>query len=344
MWAALIALGASTAGIVVWVSFGVCVIAYFSTHPLRNRKLKQTPARFDASYEDIKFPSRDNDVQLSGWFLPPRLCEAEAIARGIVVLCHGMLANRSEVLPWAEALWNGGFAVLMFDFRAVGESEGARCSAGYYEAMDLCGAVDYIDTRPDCNGLSLGVFGFSMGGATAIIAAADEQRIMAVAAHGAYASLDRALIQRCRRHFGPLASVAAWAIRAIGERWLPVPSSEVSPMNAVSQIAPRPLLLLHGRMDRVVHPSDAQDLHDAAGSPKTLNILPRSGHRSIHRSQRDDVREQVVEFFIENLRPSEPIASPVMAPLIPGMPGFTESVAGRLPEAAGVVGGATKPV
>ena len=303
IWAGLIALGAAgTAGIVAWVTFGVCVIAYFTTHPLRNRKLKQTPAGFNAPYEDIKFPSRDNDVQLSGWFLAPKIDDSTCVKRGIVVLCHGMLANRSEVLPWAEALWKSGFAVLMFDFRAVGESEGERCSGGYYEAMDLCGAVDYVSTREDCEGLSLGVFGFSMGGATAIIAAADEQRIMAVAAHGAYASLDRALIQRCRRHFGPLASIAAWAIRAVGERWLPVPSSEVSPMNAVSQLSPRPLLLIHGTKDRVVHPSDAQDLHDAAGSPKTLNILPRSGHRRIHRSHRDEVREQVVQFFVDNLR------------------------------------------
>ncbi len=296
------ALGASTAGIVAWVTFGVCVIAYFTTHPLRNRRLKKTPADFGAPYEDITFTSRDNDVMLSGWFLMPQLSGNET-ARGIVVLCHGMLANRLEVLPWAEALWKSGFAVLMFDFRAVGESEGERCSGGYYEAMDLCGAVDYVSNRSDCTGLSLGVFGFSMGGATAIIAAADEQRIMAVAAHGAYASLDRALIYRCRRHFGPLASIAAWAIRAIGERWLPVPSSEVSPMNAVSQISPRPLLLIHGTKDRVVHPADAQDLHDAAGSPKTLNIISRSGHRSIHRSHRDQVREQVVDFFLANLRP-----------------------------------------
>lgn len=303
-WAALIALGASTAGIVAWVTLGVCMIAYFTTHPLRNRRLKRTPADFNAPFEDVKFPSRDGGVQLSGWFLAQRVPDSGAVpAKGIVVLCHGMLANRSEVLPWAKALWNSGFAVLMFDFRAVGESEGERCSAGYYEAMDLCGAVDYISTREDCIGLSLGVFGFSMGGAAAIIAAADEQRIMAVAAHGAYASLDRALIQRCRRHFGPLAPIAAWAIRAIGERWMPVPTADISPMNAVSQLTPRPLLLIHGTKDRVVHPADAQDLHDAAGSPKTLSILPGSGHRRIHRSHRDQVREQVVEFFVTNLRP-----------------------------------------
>jgi fermentation-respiration switch protein FrsA (DUF1100 family) len=214
-----------------------------------------------------------------------------------------MLANRSEGLEWAEALWRRGFAVLMFDFRAVGQSEGERCSAGYYESIDLCGAVDYALSRSDCRDLELGVFGFSMGGAAAIIAAADEPRIQAVATHGAYATLDRAIIQRCRRHFGPLAPLAEWATRAIGERWMPVPTAEVSPMNAVSQLTPRPLLILHGTRDRVVHPEDAHVLHAAAGHPKTLNILPQSGHRRIHRSHREQTREQVVEFFVENLHP-----------------------------------------
>jgi fermentation-respiration switch protein FrsA (DUF1100 family) len=300
LWAALIALGASTAGMVAWVVVGVCIIAYFSTHPLRYRRLKRSPQAFNAPFEDIQFPSRDGDVQLSGWFVPPRDIGA-ADPPGIVVLCHGMLANRAEVLPWAEALWHRGFAVLMFDFRAVGQSEGERCSGGYYEAMDLCGAVDYASAREDCKGLEIGVFGFSMGGAAAIIAAADEQRIMAVATHGAYATLDRALIQRCRRHFGPFATVAAWATRALGERWMPVPATEISPMNAVSQLTPRPLLIIHGTRDRVVLPADARDLHEAAGHPKTLSILPRSGHRRIHKSHRDEVREQVVSFFLDNL-------------------------------------------
>ncbi len=303
LWAALIALGASTAGIAVWVSVGVCLLAYYSTHPVRSKRWKRTPADFGANFEDVKFVSRDGDVGLSGWFVNP---EADAVvgdgqAKGVVVLCHGMLADRREVLPWAEALWKQGFAVLLFDFRAVGESEGERCSAGYYEAMDLCGAVDYVSARPDCETLAIGVFGFSMGGAAAIIAAADEHRIVAVAAHGAFASLDRALIQRCRKHFGPLAPFAAWATRIIGERWMPVPTSDVSPINAVSQLTPRPLLLLHGILDSVVHHSDATDLHAAAGHPKTLNILPDSGHRRIPDDQIDAVRSQVVDFFLDNL-------------------------------------------
>jgi len=299
VWAALIALGASTAGIVAWVTIGVCLLAYYSTHPVRKRRLTNSPAQFGATFEDVRFLSRDGTVMLSGWFVPAQAPQPGG--PGIVVLCHGMLADRSEVLPWAEELWNSGFAVLMFDFRAVGESEGETCSAGYLEAMDLCGAVDFVSDRPDCQGLEIGVFGFSMGGAAAIIAAADEKRIMAVAAHGAFASLDRALIQRCRKHFGPLAPVAAWATRVIGARWMPVPTSDVSPMNAVSQLTPRPLLLLHGRKDKVVHHTDARDLHAAAGFPKTLNILPRSGHRTIHHTHRDQARKQVVDFFIENL-------------------------------------------
>lgn len=302
VWAALIALGASTAGYMVWVVLGVCLIAYLSIHPPR-RRWKRTPAAFVARYEDVSFPSRNQDVSLSGWFLPIRE-DLACRASGVVVLCHGMLANRAELLTWAEVLWKRGFGVLMFDFRAVGKSGGDCCSVGYYEAQDLLGAVDYLATRPDVADLSVGVFGFSMGGAAAIIAAADEQRIQAVATHGAFATLDRAIVQRCRKHFGPLASPAAWGTRALGKRWSAVPTSLIAPINAVSRLTPRPLLILHGHRDRVVHPTDARDLHAAAGHPKSIHFLPRSGHRRIHRTIHAQTQAYVCEFFESNLQPT----------------------------------------
>jgi fermentation-respiration switch protein FrsA (DUF1100 family) len=301
VWAALIALGASTAGTVLWIVLGVCAIAYYSTHPPRRRS-KRTPAQFGAEFEEVQFPSRDS-VMLSGWFVPAR----ETEPRGAVILCHGMCENRARMLPWAATLWTAGFSLLLFDFRAGGESEGDRCSAGYYEAKDLQGAVDYLASHPAAAGLPVGVFGFSMGGAAAILGAAEEARIQAVATHGAYATLDRAIVQRCRRHFGPLAPIAVWGTRVLGTglHWFPIATSHVSPINAVSRLTPRPLLLLHGARDRTINPSDARDLLAAAGHPKALHVLPRSGHRRIHRTQKEEARQKVAQFFTDNLSISD---------------------------------------
>lgn len=287
----------------VYLIGGAGVIAYVATHPPR-RPITQTPQEFGATYEDVEFPSRDG-VKLSGWFVPaPPTLDGENRPGGAVILCHGMSANRQEVIPWAAALWERGFALLMFDFRALGNSGGRICTAGYSEKLDLLGAVDYLTTRPDMHDVPLGVFGFSMGGATAILTAAEDRRIHAVATHGAFATLKGAITQRCRHHYGPLGPIAERLTMAFGNRlrWFPVQPSAVMPVNVVAQLAPRPLLLLHGSKDRIVRTDDARELHAAAGHPKSLRVLPRSGHRRIHRHLRPMVERRVAQFFATTLQ------------------------------------------
>lgn len=83
---------------------------------------------------------------------------------------------------------------------------------------------------------------------------------------------------------------------------MPVSPSVVSPIQAVARLTPRPLLILHGKRDRVVHHSDARMLHAAAGHPKALHMMPRSGHRRIYRTLRQEARRRVAQFFCEHLR------------------------------------------
>lgn len=301
----MIALATSAVGTVLWLVLGACLIAYVSTHPPR-KPLKRTPAQFSAAFEEVQFPSRDGK-SLSGWFLPARaLVGGEIRPPGAVILCHGMMSNRAEGLFWAEALWERGFTLLLFDFRAYGESDSALCTIGYHEVQDLHGAVDYMMMRPEAAGLPLGVFGFSMGGAIAIMTAADDTRIQAVVTHGAYATLTGAILQRCRHHFGPLGPLVAWMTIKFGMRWFPIQPSEVSPVEAVSRIAPRPLLLLHGKHDPIILAEDARELYAAAGSESSLRVLPHSGHRRIHRDLQQAVRRRVAHFFTVALQSANP--------------------------------------
>ena len=296
-WTILILVSVAVAGAAIWVVAGSYVIAYLATFPPR-RRLKKTPEKFGATYHDIQFPSRDG-MLLSGWFVP----SSEPTPQGVIVLCHGMMAHRGEMLPWAETLWNSGFSLLMFDFRAVAESEGDKCTAGCFEPQDLRGAVDYIESRPDCANLPIGVFGFSMGGATAIMAAAEDLRFQAIATHGAYATLSGAIRQRCKHHFGPFAPIAERIMMRLGDRkdWFAAAPSTVVPLNAVSRLASRPLLILHGERDRIIPAIHAHTLFAAATGPKQLHLMPRSHHKRIYRKIRSQAHERVVQFFCEHL-------------------------------------------
>ena len=95
-----------------------------------------TPRDLGLPYQNVAFPSRDG-IRLHGWWLPaPKPV-------GIAILCHGYLMNRCEPLPVARELWQAGFHCLVFDFRAMGKSEGDLCTIGDLERLDVLSAVDF---------------------------------------------------------------------------------------------------------------------------------------------------------------------------------------------------------
>src|SRR5207244_10777079 len=85
-----------------------------------------------------------------------------------LVLLHGYPAEKADVLPIAAAL-APRFTVLLLDQRYFGQSGGRATTIGYRERGDLRRAIDVLAAR----GFNeVGVFGFSLGGAVALLAAA----------------------------------------------------------------------------------------------------------------------------------------------------------------------------
>lgn len=295
---ALMRVGAGIAVTGAALGLGSLAFAYFSTHP-RRRTLRRTPEAHDLPFEEVSFLAPDS-VRLAGWFLP------SPGARAGIILCHGFPNNRWEMMDWARLLHPAGYHLLLFDFRALGHSEGELCSIGHYETGDLLGAVEYMTSRPEMRDLPLGVFGLSMGGAVALMATAQEERIAAVATHGAYATLERAIAQHCRLYFGPLGKTMHKPTAWWGRRWFDFDPREVSPLEAIQRIAPRPVLLFHGGRDLIVNPNDAHALYAAAGEPKQLHWLPYSWHASIHPAERKEYEATLLDFFANNLWQGHP--------------------------------------
>jgi fermentation-respiration switch protein FrsA (DUF1100 family) len=253
-------------------------------------------------WEDVSFRTEDG-LRLSGWFFPRR------DARAVVILCHGHQFHRMQMLEVLYALREGPFGFLLFDFRCAGRSEGQLSTIGADEVRDVRAAVDWLRSRPDTATLPIGVFGYSMGGAVAIMAAAQDDRIRAVASQGAYATLERAIADRGRFFAGTLGPVLVRPALALGKRWLRYNPADVAPLKVIGAIAPRPVMICHGEWDPYISPEDARLLYDAAGEPKVLRVVPCSWHISIAPDHKRAYYADLRAFFEQALC-SKPTAPP----------------------------------
>ena len=288
----LFALGTLLLGALVVVLVLSMRGAYDYTHPARH-PVSESPTDHDLTYEAVTFPSTDG-LLLAGWFIFPKDENGNGAA---IILCHGHASTRAELLPEAAILVRHGYGTLLFDFRGHGESEGDLVTLGHDEVQDVQGAVAYLLTRPEVAPDRIGVLGRSMGGATVIRAAARIPEIRAVVTEGAYASLADTIANDFTNLTGLPKFPFAPLMVTLGEWQTGLDTSLVRPVDDVTQISPRPVLLIHGLSDTVIPPENARRLYRAAGEPKSLWLPEGVGHGTSARQQPAEFEARVVTFF-----------------------------------------------
>lgn len=89
------------------------------------------------------------------------------------------LKDAALYLPYHEALSDAGFAVLIFDYRGFGDSDGDRNTLSpAMQLQDLINAVSYLETRSDIDPQRIGTFGSGgTGGGNAVLLAAHDTRV-----------------------------------------------------------------------------------------------------------------------------------------------------------------------
>lgn len=153
--------------------------------------------------EEVAFPSASGTV-LRGWWVPG--LDADA---GAVVLMHGIWENRLRMVPRARVLHGEGYAVLLFDLQAHGESPGRRITFGRLESLDAAAAVRFV--RDHLPGGRIGVIGTSLGGAAALLGP-DPLAVDALVLESVYPDIDAALANRLRAAPGRRGGIVARAL------------------------------------------------------------------------------------------------------------------------------------
>lgn len=289
------ALAALVVAVVVVGVIVPAVIAY-RLYPAR-APVDDDPGRHGLSYEAISFASLLDGAPLSGWFMPSPNPTGRAI-----VIAPGIDNNRLEngiTLRLAPALLAAGFDVLAFDLRGEGESGGAPITFGAREQWDVLGAVKEAKAR---GAGRVGVLGFSLGAASAILAAARSVEIDALVADSGFFDLEEMLTREMEGRYhlpGPLAAYALLDYRLLSG----TDPSDVQPGLVIGDIAPRPILLIHGTADGTFPTSDSERLLAAAGgSAAQLWLVPGAGHTQSYFADPVEYGRRVTDFFVEALR------------------------------------------
>jgi pimeloyl-ACP methyl ester carboxylesterase len=242
-----------------------------------------TPADFGLRYEEVTLRTKDG-INLKAWYVP-----AEGANRAII-LCHGYPADKGNIIGLGRIL-HPAYNLLFFDFRGMGTSGGNVTTVGFREVEDLAAAIDYVQLR----GIrKIGVYGFSMGGAVALMA--EDPRVRAVVSESAFASLNL-IIDDIYKKFGVCKYPFILATKIYARLFLGV---DVSGISALQSIARRqiPILLMHSERDSQIPVRHAAMLHRA--NPATLLwIIPGADHGE--NLDQQEYRDRITKFFAENL-------------------------------------------
>ena len=72
---------------------------------------------------------------------------------------------------------------------------------------------------------------------------------------------------------------------------------QVCPIRVVEQIAPRPILVIHGTDDRRITANQVQELYAAAAEPKSLWLVEGASHDGIRNPVLDVLAQDVITFL-----------------------------------------------
>jgi pimeloyl-ACP methyl ester carboxylesterase len=287
-------------GLLALILFAIVSVATISGFLLYQiLKPTRTPATFDLNVmmghpTAFSFTLPDG-TQREGWFFPG--------LRGAptVVVSHGYLSQRADVLTLAAALQEHEFNAFLFDYAGHGSSAGFT-TLGYREAGELRAAVQALAGRDDVDPKHFGLWGSDLGAYASLEVASSDPRIGVFVVDNVYDSPEEFLrIEVKQSGLATLPFVSRFC--GFGFKMLNYQYRQQLPVS-------RHLGLLRGVPKLFIESDDKPALEEEtnqifakAPDPKQM-VRERVGYRDMSDEDRRNYENLIVNFFVQYMPPA----------------------------------------
>ena len=206
-----------------------------------------------------------------------------------VIASHGLLSSKDsdKYVALGERFSQDGIALLRFDFRACGESEGTWEESTVTGRIEDLGAALQSVKSDRRLGRRIGLLGSSLGGYVSLEVASMRKEIRATVTWSTPFHLDGLESRQGQEGVPPLA----------GAFFEDLPKHRLLPL--LPHVTN--CLVLHGEADELVPPDQAWEIFHGLGSPKEIRIIEKADHRFMdpkHRQRAIDLSAQWFKKFL----------------------------------------------
>ncbi|AVK64371.1 alpha/beta hydrolase [Lactobacillus sp. CBA3606] len=219
----------------------------------------------------------------------------------LVILAHGLNHSREQMIPYARIFMSLGYAVLMPDARAFGDSDGHTIGYGWLDRLDYDRWIAMALTQLGAD-IEIVLMGISMGAATVMATSGDPlpENVKAIVEDSGYADLyDEAKFRLTHQFHLPAYPIMPLA-NQIARRSAGYAFNDGHILQQV-QTGALPILIIHGMHDTTVPVRNAHQLYNRVAQQKGLYIDADAGHVQAIRTHPDRYQAVVSEFLTEQV-------------------------------------------
>ena len=230
-------------------------------------------------------------------FFRADLSKREPYIRPVIIYLHGNSSSRVEGKRMASMLLNKGFDLFVFDFPGCGKSEGEYISLGFHEKEDVNVIVNFVEKFPGVG--NIGIWGRSMGAATALMYSHTDRRIKAMCVDSPFAVFKDLAIKLCRKYMTIpefIINTILFFLKKTIKKKNDLDLEELKPIDS-AELSKTPAFFIHAMKDDLIPYEHTIQIYEKYAGIKSINIV-EGGHNT---PRQKHLLNKVINFFSKYL-------------------------------------------